>query len=320
MNHYCTLFDINYFTRGMALYESLVKHRSDFTLYVVAFDDACFDMLCALKQKRLVTIKLSELEKADRELFKVKEERTRREYCWTSTPAVVKYCMERFELDYCTYLDADIFFFADPEILLQELVQKGGDVLITEHRYTRCYDQAKKSGVYCVQFITFKNNFNGRKILQWWRKACLDWCHEFYEDGKFGDQKYLDDWKERFENVVVLEHLGGGVAPWNVQQYAISLKDDRVFVGHDSSLLPLVFYHFHELRVYRDSGPFYGRYYLDEVVKEIIYRPYLKKLNHLVPESLKPYYADNKLFCIEWLMKVKVVVKYFLARWVLWQV
>ena len=319
MNHYCTLFDIDYFTRGMALYESLVKHCSQFTLYVVAFDDACFDMLCALDKKQLVVINLSELEEADAGLFKVKAKRTRREYCWTSTPAVIKYCMDRFELDYCTYLDADIFFFAAPETLLKELVEQEGDVLITEHRYTQCYDQSKKAGTYCVQFITFKNNFNGRKVLHLWWQACLDWCHEFEEDGKFGDQKYLDDWKERFENIVVLEHVGGGVAPWNVQQYEISQKNGKVFVGHNSSLLPLVFYHFHELRVYRDSVPFYGRYYLHQSVKEIIYQPYLKMLVNVVPESLKPYYKNNKFFWIEWLIKIKAVGRYFVAKWVLWQ-
>ena len=126
MNNYCTLFDINYFTRGMALYESLMEHCPDFTLYVVAFDKICFDTLCSLNHSKLVAIRLSDLEKKDTELFEVKKKRTPREYCWTSTPAVIKYCMEKFGLDYCTYLDADIFFFNDPGILLKELEEQGG--------------------------------------------------------------------------------------------------------------------------------------------------------------------------------------------------
>ena len=36
-------------------------------------------------------------------------------------------------------------------------------------------------------------------------------CYAYYEDGKFGDQMYLDDWTERFEKVCVSAKLGCGL-------------------------------------------------------------------------------------------------------------
>ena len=93
------------------------------------------------------------------------------------------------------------------------------------------------------------------------------------EDGKFGDQKYLDDWTTRFSGIHVLRHLGGGVAPWNVRKYQIT-RGPRV---NDS---PVVFYHFHNLKAYPD-GSFNlagGNYYLPDGAVKHIYLPFLRSL------------------------------------------
>ena len=110
----------------------------------------------------------------------------------------------------CTYLDADLYFFSSPEPIFSEF--NGRSILLTEHRYTKQYDQSVASGVYCVQFITFNADDDGLTALTWWRDACIDWCYARKEDGKFGDQKYLDAWPARFSGIHELQHLGGGVA------------------------------------------------------------------------------------------------------------
>ncbi len=43
-----------------------------------------------------------------------------------------------------------------------QFLQQNKSVLITDHRYTPIYDQSLKSGRYCVQFITFKNDKIGQ--------------------------------------------------------------------------------------------------------------------------------------------------------------
>ncbi len=184
-------------------------------------DDLCFEILDDLSLQHAVLIPLASFE--SERLLSVKESRSKGEYCWTSTPYAISYVLDNYDVKECTYLDADLYFYNSPSILLDEFDKSRKSVLITEHRYTKEYDQSSTSGIYCVQFMTFKNNFEGKKILNWWQERCIEWCFNRYEDGKFGDQKYLDDWLTRFEGSVhVLEHLGGGVAPWNVQQYDLS--------------------------------------------------------------------------------------------------
>lgn len=262
MYSYCTLFDINYLTRGLCMYESLKSHTKDFHLFIFAFCDKSYELLKKLDLESCTIIALQEFE--DDELLKIKSSRSAGEYCWTCTPSIIKYCLDKYNLSHCTYLDADLYFFDNPNILIDEM--KTNDVSITEHRYTKIYDQSSVSGIYCVQFMTFKNTLNGINILNWWRNACNEWCYARVEDGKFGDQKYLDDWMDRFSDVYIISNSRAGVAPWNVQQYDFKNRFD------------IIFYHFHNLKFLDSENIYFGNYYLSSDVVDKIYRPYVKHL------------------------------------------
>lgn len=279
MLNFCTLFDSNYFSRGMAMYRSLRAHcREEFSLYIFAFDDLTFTALSELKLPNVTVISLREFE--DPELLQVKPSRTAGEYCWTCTPSVILYVLEKHKANHCTYLDADLYFYSDPKVLLNEMGEDS--VLITPHRYTPKYDQSATSGIYCVQFITFKNDERGLKVLKWWREACLEWCYSRFEDGKFGDQKYLDDWPRRFEGIHVLEHPGGGVAPWNVQQYKPRRERNELLIQEikNGRNCRVVFYHFHYLKF---IGKFveFGSYELSREALSIFYEPYVRELESI---------------------------------------
>ncbi|KAA8484623.1 hypothetical protein BDE36_4848 [Arcticibacter tournemirensis] len=278
MLNYCTLFNSAYLSRGLAMYNSLERYSNNFHLYIFAFDDDCYNCLKELRLIHATIISLNEFE--DEELLSVKPGRTAGEYCWTCTSSTIWYCINTFSLDHCTYLDADLFFFSDPKVLTDEMGESS--VLITEHRYSPEHDQSALSGIYCVQFITFKNTEEGMKVLDWWRKACLEWCYKRFEDGKFGDQKYLDDWTTRFEGVHVLQHQGGGVAPWNNLQYEFAGKGTGVTVstavsGGESDL---IFYHCHDFRYCLNNTLRLTaeQYALKKEVISLVYKPYAKGL------------------------------------------
>lgn len=256
------------------MWRSLERHCPSYHLYIFAFDNESKKILGDLKLSNVTVISLSDFE--NERLLEVKPTRSKAEYCWTCTPSVIDYCMDTFDLSDCTYIDADLYFFSNPNVLIEEMGSKS--VLITEHRYTKKYDQSTSSGIYCVQFITFKNDREGMTALTWWKDRCIEWCYAIKEDGKFGDQKYLDDWTKRFEGVHVLEHLGGGVAPWNVQQYVIEEQNEKLNVIAQEHSNELVFFHFHFIKFYKNDWVDLGNYKLSDSVLKKVYQPYLLEI------------------------------------------
>ncbi len=291
MYNFCTLFDIHYLTRGIALYESLKSHCKDFHLYLFPFCADSERVLRALNLNNTTLIPLKKLE--DDDLLRVKPSRTKGEYCWTCTPATLLYVLTHYNVPQCTYLDADIYFFGNPSVLLEE--NKEASLLLTEHRYTAEFDQSRTSGKYCVQFMKFNNDAPGLVALRWWREACIDWCYNRFEDNKFGDQKYLDDWCERFSGVHVLQHHGGGLAPWNIQQYNIIQSEGKVLVTQRKSneVANAIFYHFHGLKQLTNGKVDGGPYPLSQNVVNTIYKPYIKHLSS-IEDALNSCFPEIK--------------------------
>lgn len=292
MLNFCTLFDTNYLARGFALYESLQQVCPSFHLYVFAFDDHCYRYLKQHPAEHLTPVSLKDFENPS--LLLVKPSRSVAEYCWTSTPFTILYCLEKFNLPECTYLDSDMVFYNDPQVLINEMGNKS--VLISEHRYPPLYDQSWYSGIYCVQFMCFKNNPQGLEVLHWWKDRCIEWCYARLEDGKFGDQKYLDDWTTRFDSIHVMQHPGGGLAPWNLIKYSFYKDQTGIWCTPRKSTqkYPVIFFHFHGLKFFNNkkvllSGPLYE---IRPSAKQIFYLPYIKQLLQIASVI---YQVDSKL-------------------------
>ncbi len=277
MQNYCTLFDSFYLSRGLAMYYSLKKHLKEFHLYIFAFDDLCFSILQNEQLEHTTIISLDEFE--NEELLAVKPHRSKAEYCWTSTPATVQYVLNNFKVPSCTYIDSDLYFFNNPEILENEM-DINESVLVTEHRYSKLAQiyEEKRAGKFCVQYITFRNDTPGKQILNDWGKQCIDWCYNRYEDGKFGDQKYLDVWPDKYQGIHILNNHGGGLAPWNVQQYTFKKSAFSFVRKKNKEEYQLVFYHFHFVRFMENGKIDIGWHKIPTILKEQIYLPYINEI------------------------------------------
>lgn len=271
VQQYVTLFDSNYLTRGLVLYRSLVRYAQPFHLWILCFDELAYAILQQLDLQHATLVPLEAFEDAD--LLRVKPTRTWQEYCWTCTPSSVRYVFDTDpSVEAVTYLDADLMFFSSPQPLFDELGE--ASILLTEHRYVPGFEGALANGRFNVQFVTFRRDTAGLDAVNWWRDRCLEWCYARNEAGKYGDQKYLDDWPERFQNVHIAQHIGAGLAPWNAAQYRIARTDTGIMVDN----IPLIFYHFHHLNIYgRHLAYLFDHFPIRRNV-HVVYRAYLREI------------------------------------------
>ena len=271
---YCTYFDRNFLLKGLALHASLVKHDPEAKLWILAFDKYTEEILRKMKLKGVTVIPCREFE--DRELLAVKGTRSRVEYIWTCTPSLPLYVFKRLpKMGYVCYLDADLFFYSSSIDAVSEIEDKS--IMAVPHRFPKGLEgKVRDAGYFNVSFNVFKNDRVGIECLKRWRKQCLDWCYWKYEDGKLGDQMYLDEWPDLYkESLVISNNVGVDTAPWNVSQYQVTRKNGNVFIDDTR----LTCYHFHQFQILgSDSFSRVLGYTLSRDVIEYIYKPYEREL------------------------------------------
>ena len=185
-----------------------------------------------------------------------------------------------------TYLDADVWFRKDPKSIFNEFEKSNKSILITDHHYAPQFDQSKTSGQYCVQFIIFVRN-NSELVRSSWESQCRDWCYAYHEEGKFGDQKYLENWPSNFENDVhVLKNQTAILASWNATRFPYSNA---------------IIWHFHGVTIARQGKKIvvdYGYHPIPDVAIENVFDEYTKDLERVVEifgEEVISYLPQRRL-------------------------
>ncbi len=268
MEHYVTLFDIAFAPQGIALHRSLQRHAGEHTLWVLCMDEAVEDLIRKMELPDVRTIGVADAESD--ELKRVRTGRSRAEYCWTLTPFTFDLVFDRvLDAKRVTYIDADVWLRDNPQRIFTDFDRIGAAVQITEHAYAPEHDQTATSGRYCVQFLTMDRD-RSVPIRRWWQERCVEWCFARAENGKFGDQKYLDDWPERFSDLVhVAMPKSRFQGPWNATRYPYS---------------EAVSYHFHGMRLVNPDSvfPVSLDYPIPRPHWRYVYEPYLEDLGNSV--------------------------------------
>lgn len=292
----CTLFNSVYLDKGIVLYQSLSEVTSDFILYVLCMDEKCYEILTDLKFDHLIPIRLADFE--NEQLLKAKKNRPFGQYCWTCSSSLIKFVLDTYQPNYCSYIDADMFFYSDPIILIDEMERKSASVSIIGHRFGWYAKKSeKKIGRYCVECNTFKNDDNARKLLDIWINQCLEDCSQKDDGVHWGDQKYLDNWVDDYPYVIESLNYGAGIAPWNIPQYTLvkyKPKGQFVVKCKDKEYTPL-FYHFEGITY--DSNDHadihvYSRWGIDDKLVNIFYDDYLRRIKKVKIFLFEKYNVD----------------------------
>lgn len=247
--YFCTLFDSGYLLKGVAMLKSLARHCPDAHVHVLCMDRQTQDILTKLDLPHISCIPLSDLE--DEALLEAKKDRGVAEYCWTLSPCLPWYVLQNNPyIDFITYLDADLLFYSPVQPLFDEIGESS--IAIIEHRFTPRLQDREVNGRFCVEWVSFRRDEEGMACLSRWREQCIEWCYYRLEEGRMGDQKYLDEWPARYPSCHILQHPGAGIAPWNYAQYAFGWNQSG---GITVQGVPLIFYHFHQFQLL-DSGTY----------------------------------------------------------------
>ena len=296
---YCTYFDKNYLLQGITMITSLRNSGENEPVIVLALDSIAERFLNSLNLSNVLVISLELIEQKYPELLSAKINRNKVEYYFTLTPAILSFACEKYENINATliYVDADLFFFDNPlEIFLE---MKNSSIGIIPHRFNISIEKKlRKYGLYNVGMVLFKNDFDGRKVLRWWFKSCLDWCFDFVENGRFADQKYLESFSNLSIRVRIIEHIGANVAPWNISNYKIGIDQKKVKIDEEI----LIFYHFHKLKFFKDRFLTPHIYYKSPFTNDEklhIYSPYIAKVLEISSKINYPINLDKSIFSRE---------------------
>lgn len=278
--YFCTLFDSGYLLKGVAMLKSLARHCPDAHVHVLCMDRQTQDILTKLDLPHISCIPLSDLE--DEALLEAKKDRGVGEYCWTLSPCLPWYVLQNNpQIDFITYLDADLLFYSSVQPLFDEIGDSS--IAIIEHRFTPRLQDREVNGRFCVEWVSFRRDEEGMACLSRWREQCIEWCYYRLEEGRMGDQKYLDEWPARYPSCHILQHPGAGIAPWNYAQYAFGQNSAG---GITVQGVPLIFYHFHQFQLL-DNGSFdrLSTFYTSECPEPAsVYEAYESRLKTVLSE------------------------------------
>jgi len=279
-----TIFDKNNILKTIAFYDSLRKHSSLYIFWFLCLDEETKAVMEKLNLPKVKLFTVSELD--DTELEDTKNSRKQSEFVFTTKPAFLYFISTKLQDgDLLMFADNDIIFFQSPDFFFERMRCEHYSIAISPHRFPKKTSDAMNSrvGKYNAGLTIFIIGPTSRHCIQDWRNDCINWCYLRYEKERFGDQKYIEKWPLRYNEVYEIPDKGINLATWNIFNWKITEKNSQFFIDED----PLICYHFHRIKFYLENNhikpvPIY-------VFHKKLYTLYLNKLQHALEFLLQKF-------------------------------
>ena len=265
MNYFCTYFDHNYLSKFLTLKASLDQYKNENTFFILSLDNLVSDFFQKNNFKNVQLINLIDLEAEYADLLVAKKNRSLIEYYFTLSPFLPQYIYKKFNISQVSYLDADFYFFKNPNKFINQNLDFS--VVLIKQESNPIY------GFYNVGWILFNfNHQETKEIVKEWGVQCLNSCYDVPNKKKnlYADQKYLDNWPKKLKKIKIVYPEYTCLSPWD---------NNRVI---EKNIQSMISFHFHGLEIADDYLVTGFSKYNKKISKKIIkniYVPYLLQLS-----------------------------------------
>jgi len=237
------------------MYDSLVNTQGDFVLHYLCLDEDAFNKINDLNLEFIKPYALDSLIKEDVDLQNARSVLSYRDFCFALASYFSKFLLGK-NLEGVMYMDSDLFFYNDLDIVYNEIGEKS--VGIIRHRHV---ERGHFVGEYNVGIVYFKNDQDGRFCCTRWWELVSDPSNKYAPVyGTCGDQKYLELFDSFIpkESICVIDEESSHVAPFNFDLYDFTKfsPGDRV-VGYKGKIHKITLCHFMKFKPVFESNSYF---------------------------------------------------------------
>lgn len=238
-----TICSNNYLAQALSLGHSLVKNGFDSKCFFIFLVD---DLSSEIDYEKLSFTIIPIAEEIVPDFISLIKKYYLVELNTAVKPSIFKYLIRTYKESYFCYLDPDLFFYQNINVILKELGESS--IMLTPHITNPTNLLAKPSentflnyGLYNLGFLLVKNDEIGLQMLNWWEERTLNLCYDKPSEGIFVDQLWINLVPIYYDGVKISKNKGLNVAYWNLNERKMSYSIDKYIVNNNEQL---IFFHF----------------------------------------------------------------------------